>query len=152
ARGRPTPRERRGSGGRRRTSALGAGTSAPRGRRYSVRDGTWRSLVSALGWGPRGREFESRRPDSAVTEKGEWPPHKREWPEDGSADDGMGSHVSDHHATAAPVHPARVLLIDVQKGTAPSLEPLLEQAGVTREHDVVVSPPADLERNLEREW
>ena len=27
--------------------------------------GAWRSLASALGSGPRGREFESRRPDDS---------------------------------------------------------------------------------------
>jgi hypothetical protein len=27
------------------------------------RDGAWRSLVSALVWGTRGRQFESARPD-----------------------------------------------------------------------------------------
>ena len=27
------------------------------------RGGAWRSLVSALVWGTKGREFESRRPD-----------------------------------------------------------------------------------------
>ena len=27
------------------------------------RCGAWRSLVSALVWGTKGREFESRRPD-----------------------------------------------------------------------------------------
>src|SRR6185437_1083305 len=30
----------------------------------SPRCGAWRSLVSALVWGTKGREFESRRPDS----------------------------------------------------------------------------------------
>ena len=35
-----------------------------RGRlRYRARHGAWRSLVSALVWGTRGPEFESRRPD-----------------------------------------------------------------------------------------
>ena len=29
----------------------------------SLRCGAWRSLVSALVWGTKGREFESRRPD-----------------------------------------------------------------------------------------
>ncbi len=27
------------------------------------KNGAWRSPVSALGWGPRGRRFESSRPD-----------------------------------------------------------------------------------------
>ena len=39
------------------------------GRRGRPGGGTWRSLVSALDWGPRGREFKSRRPD----ENGEGP-------------------------------------------------------------------------------
>jgi hypothetical protein len=30
---------------------------------YSIYIGPWRSLASALAWGARGREFESRRPD-----------------------------------------------------------------------------------------
>ena len=33
------------------------------GREYDGDDGTWRSLVSALVWGTRGRRFKSGRPD-----------------------------------------------------------------------------------------
>ena len=32
-------------------------------RKFLTWDGLWRSLVSALDWGSRGREFKSRQPD-----------------------------------------------------------------------------------------
>ena len=35
----------------------------PEGPAAGTSSGTWRSLVSALVWGTRGPEFESRRPD-----------------------------------------------------------------------------------------
>ena len=37
---------------------------------YTRRAGAWRSLVSALVWGTRGRQFESARPDSKAPSHG----------------------------------------------------------------------------------
>src|SRR5439155_2086367 len=50
----------------RTTGPLSRGLSAgPCGDGRMVGNGTWRSLVSALDWGSRGREFKSPRPDGA---------------------------------------------------------------------------------------
>ena len=50
-----------------------------------VPPGAWRSLVSAFGWGPKGRRFESSRPDCLVRTTSRAGPrrppegHPRDW-------------------------------------------------------------------------
>src|SRR5579863_8112456 len=52
------------------TCAIGLGRSDPCQEQGQFKDGLWRSLVSALGWGSRGRGFKSRQPDHALAGEG----------------------------------------------------------------------------------
>src|SRR5215218_2470154 len=82
-----------------------------RGRSYSRACGTWRSLVSALVWGTRGRRFKSGRPDLRCRAQVERKPSNRDDQRGGAERQLADPHRPKRHFLRAPLNGSGVPMV-----------------------------------------